>query len=656
MLVIRGGVNIIYLQMLNGGNIHQHPPGTGVVVPERGFGQIHHIALPMPVCGSLVGIQRRIQIHLIADVILRHTVVIFVASPGVSVKIDSSPVVYAVPHQVMDKVMLYDHVSLDVFKTFRPSVTDVESRIGNIENLVVRQVHIRRKSYRHRSRGLIIHTDIMDVVVFHIAVFHQLPDIFRVIIVRVIGIRISDIDGASRYIIEPVPPDGAVLHAFHHLQGSDSHSGKTASEEAYGIRPFHCNGRIRQAVRKPMLPNVVILRIRMSVRSARTVPCGVGKRNTDKFYIFHHMVIIGSLNAHQFFQHRRRYLRPAHIFPGPGHIVHLSLVNVQIPLTRLVQKLQGIFIINRNRSGSPALIGYIIPSRLVHNQRCPAAALLHGSHAAPGIGPLLLEDQLQVLRMPIFQNLRVRAGISPVDAPFHQGNRAVQPCFASGPYGPDAVHIQLPCLQTRRVRHINALLLIIQGKSGNDSPAADNRFPLPLMAVYYIVLLPAAVLFVQSQGFRLQIITVCQNDFNVPCHVPVVLPHQFLCPLQGLYRTGSASVTPVIPLGRDINLFHHISGRNRHWNLGENLRTFFRDNPDHSASFPCCNNFSPLVNRGYPPVVGTENHFGIPRILRQHLCIDKEMSSCRDRHRFRRHLYPLRQYIGHRHLRGYRRQ
>ncbi len=331
-------------------------------------------------------------------------------------------------------------------------------------------------------------------------------------------------------------------------------------------------------------------------------------------------------------------------------------MRVQIPFSRLIQKFQRVFIVNRNRRGSSSLIGNIAPTRLIHHQRCPAAAFLHRRHTAPRIGPLLLKHQFQILRMPIFQNLRIRTGISPVHAAFHQSHRTVQTCLASRPDCPDTIHKQLSRLQPRRICHINILFLVIQRKSCNDPPASDNRFSLSLVAVYYIVLISAAILFIQSQGFCLQIIAVCQNDFYVSAHGLIALPHQFPCPLQRLYRSRHTSVIAVVPSRRDMYLLHHASGRNRYRNLTDNIRPLFRNSPDYGAPFRYRHNLPPLVYRSYRAVVRTKQHLRIPCILRHNLCIDKNMPSCGDRNLFRCNLYPFRQYIRHCDLCGHRRQ
>ena len=138
----------------------------------------------------------------------------------------------------------------------------------------------------------------MDIIVFHIAVFHQFPNILRIVVIGIVGIRISYTDSASRYIIEPVSSNGAVLYALHHLQSRNPQSGKAASQKADRICPFHSDSRIRQPVGKTMFPNMVILRIRVPIFGTGTVPCSIRKRNTDKLDILHHVIVIGSLNTH----------------------------------------------------------------------------------------------------------------------------------------------------------------------------------------------------------------------------------------------------------------------------------------------------------------------------------------------------------------------
>ena len=231
ILVVRRYIIVIYMQMLDGRYINQHKAGVRIVMPLWRLGQVNDIVGEIPVGGSLIGIQRRVQIHLVAHIIIHDRVGIVLCSAGISKGIECAAVIDAISHQVVNKVMFYVHISLYIFKAFCPSVSDVEPGIRNVKNFIVFQIHVVGKSHRYSSTGLIIHSDVVDIVIQYIIIFHHLTQIRRIVIVCHIGIRITDANGIPGNIIEVIALNGAVLHSFHHLQTDDSQTGKCTVRE-----------------------------------------------------------------------------------------------------------------------------------------------------------------------------------------------------------------------------------------------------------------------------------------------------------------------------------------------------------------------------------------------------------------------------------------
>ena len=139
--------------------------------------------------------------------------------------------------------------------------------------------------------------------------------------------RITNIDCTTRNIKEMVTHNKAVLNTFYHLQCCSTDSCKSTTGEIYGICTLNCYSCINKPI--PLLTNMIILYICMSIICTWTKPCCICKSDAFKMNIFNHaLIVFTALNCYQFSKHRHSDCHFIHNFPCPWHVIQFIRIYI----------------------------------------------------------------------------------------------------------------------------------------------------------------------------------------------------------------------------------------------------------------------------------------------------------------------------------------
>ena len=143
-------------------------------------------------------------------------------------------------------------------------------------------------------------------------------------------------------------------------------------------------------------------------------------------------------------------------------------------------------------------------------------------------------------------------------------------------------------------------------------------------------------------------------DDDITGHILITASDQLSGPCQGLHSTSRCpSVRGIISGRGNVKLSHDAAGGHRHFHSGSDCLLFLCHSPDLCRTGADCVHFSIAVHRCDGFLVGFKANVLIIGIFRQNLCLDKRITSLRNRQRLRQYFNLLRLLIMYRHLCAY---